>query len=472
MSCFVAMIMAKHFSVTKMKKICLIVLITLLPSIALAQKHLIFLDGELGWYYSMPPYLAAHHAEVEQLPFSGFVVVGNVYTSYVMSADSNSNDVTYQRVWEEVKSLQNLFTKKTENFLRINIDFPGDFWDDAIWQKTTNNFAAVAKAAKNLGFKGILFDDEPYTSNQHRHSLYMSNFKFPKRDDVQSQCDANLDVPCDAYALWERKESIENRGDWVDYSCFVNGQDLTDSEECSYRNPVHSFKEHMDKVASRFQEIMEAMEAEFPAITVLVLHGPATAHAKTNVDGHYIKPNSIFETNEYKGAMFLGLKQGLNGDARLHDMGEFYQYTTRQQFRNAYQWRKYDIVSDQYNQDLDDTYRWVVPANDRPTWSRDVNIGFMVSDYGRYHDMPEYNTQNLCHPADVQSRLTKALQTADEYVIFYSDSSLSTCENNLGWADVETPVPAPWLTMMQNVYNSLQFPWPMFYPALRQGKNQ
>ena len=463
-SCGAAPVMTQQFSITKMKNIYLIVLIILLPSVAAAGKHLIFLDGETGWYYSMPPYLAAHHAEVEQLPFSGFVVVGNVYTSYVMSADNHNNNVTYQRVWDEVKSLQNLFTKKTENFLRINIDFPGDFWDDAVWQKTTNNFAAVAKAAKNLGFKGILFDDEPYTSDQHRHSLYMSNFKFPRKGDVQAHPEN--------YEPWEIKESQENRGDWIDYSCCVNGQELTDSEECSYRNPAHTFKEHMDKVASRFKEIMEAMEAEFPAITLLVLHGPATAHAKTNIAGHYIKPNSVYETNEYKGAMFSGLKQGLHGAARLHDMGEFYQYTTWQHFRNAYQWRKYDIASDQYNQDLDDSYRWVVPTNDRPTWSRDVNIGFMVSDYDRRHDMPEYNTQNLCRPADVQARLTKALQTADEYVIFYSDSNLSACEDNLRWADVETPVPTPWLTMMQNVYNSLQFPWPIFYPALRQGKDQ
>jgi len=446
-----------------MNKIYLIVLIILLPAAATAQKHLIFLDGELGWYYSMPPYLAAHHAEIEQLPFSGFVVVGNSYTSYVMSADPDSNNVTYQRVWNEVKSLKDLYTRKTENFLRINIDFPGDFWDDAVWLKTTNNFAAVAKAAKNLGVKGILFDDEAYTSDQHLQTLYMSNFKFPKKAAVQAHPEN--------YALWERKESTENRGDWVDYSCTVNGQELTESEECSYRNPAHTFKEHMDKVASRFKAIMEAMEAEFPSITVLVLHGPATAHAKTNIAGHSIKPNSVFETNEYKGAMFLGFKQGLNSAAGLHDMGEFYQYTTRQQFQDAYQWRKYDIVSDQYNQDLDNTYRWVVPDNDRSSWSRDVNIGFMVSDYGRSHSQSEYDTQGLCHPADVRSRLTNALQTSDEYVIFYSDSSLSSCEDNMRWADIATPVPAIWLTMMRGAYNCLHFPWPMVYPALRQKHN-
>jgi len=415
---------------------------------AMAQKQLLFLDGFLGWAYSMPPYLTAHHVEVEELPFSGFVVSGNVYTSYAMSADPNSNNVTYSRVWNEVKSLKDVYKKKTHNFLRINLDFPGDFWDDAVWQKTADNFAAVAEAAKNIGFKGILFDDEAYAGGQHVHARYMSNFKFPKKQDVQ-------DHP-ENYADWEISESQENRGDWVDYECRINGQTEVNSENCSYRNPTHTFKEHMDKVAARFKAIMQAMESKYPEITVLVLHGPATAHAQTNIAGHYIKPNSVFETDEYKGAMFLGFKQGLNGTAHLHDMGEFYQYNTTLHFQNAYQWRKYDIVSNQYNQGLDDGYRWMVPVNDRATWSNDVKVGFMVSDYGLGHDIAEYNLENLCHPADVESRLTKALDRSDEYVIFYSDSSLSDCENDIRWADISEPVAPDWLNMMQGVYNGTQ----------------
>lgn len=430
-----------------MKNILAVFLICFCVTPALAKKNLIFIDGYLGWYYSMPPYLSAHHAEIEQLPFSGFAVLGNVYTSYVMSADPNSNDVTYERVWNEVKSLQNLFQDKT-NFLRINLDFPGDFWDDAVWQKTSSNFAAVARAAKNLGFKGIVFDDEAYAGGQHQLAHYMSNFKFPKRLDVTNNPEK--------YAQWERDESRKNRGDWVDYTCRIDGVMEENSDRCSYRNPAHSFKEHMDKVAARFKEIMEAMEVEFPDITVLVFHGPATAHAKTNIAGHYIKPNSVFEQNEYKGAMFLGFKQGLNGQAALHDMGEFYQYHTDQQFQDAYQWRKYDIVSDQYNQDLDPSYRWVVPQPDRGSWSHDVQVGFMVSDYGLSHDLPEYNISGQCHPEEVKTRLTKALARSDAYVIFYSDSDLSSCDNDIRWADVDAPVPDRWFSMMQDVYASLQ----------------
>ena len=228
-----------------MKIIILLSTILLYSVPAIAQKQLLFLDGYLGWAYSMPPYLTANHVEVEKLPFSGFVVSGNVYTSYAMSADPNSNNVIYSRVWNEVKSLKDVYKKKTHNFLRINLDFPGDFWDDAVWQKTADNFAAVAEAAKNIGFKGILFDDEAYAGGQHVHARYMSNFKFPKKQDVQ-------DHP-ENYADWEISESQENRGDWVDYECRINGQTEVNSENCSYRNPTHTFKEHMDKVAARFK---------------------------------------------------------------------------------------------------------------------------------------------------------------------------------------------------------------------------
>ncbi len=430
-----------------MKNLLAIILLCFCATPALAQKHLIFVDGYLGWHYSMPAYLSAHHTEVEQLPFSGFAVLGNVYTSYVMSADPSNNNVTYERVWDEVKSLQNLLQDKT-NFLRINLDFPGDFWNDAVWQRTSSNFAAVARAAKNLGFKGIIFDDEAYAGGKHKLAHYMSNFRFPKKADVTAHPDN--------YADWEINESRENRGDWIDYKCKIDRVMEENSDRCSYRNPDHSFKEHMDKVTARFKAIMEAMEAEFPDITVLVFHGPATAHAKTNIDGHYIKPNSIYETNEYKGAMFLGFKQGLNGQASLHDMGEFYQYHTELQFQNSYQWRKQGIVSDQYNQGLDDSYRWVVPTADRGSWNRDVRIGFMVSDYGLSNDHPEYNTSGQCHPAEVKSRLTKALARSDNYVIFYSDSDLSSCEDDIRWADVGSPVPDRWLDMMQDVYTNLQ----------------
>lgn len=428
-------------------------IMSLLPTSALAEKHLIFLDGYLGWTYSLPPYLAANHEQLEQLPYSGFSVVGNVFTSYVMSADPNSNRVTYERVWNEVSVLKDVYKIKTDNFLRINLDYPGDFWDDAVWNRTTENFAAVAKAAKNLGFKGILFDDEAYASGQHTKSLLMSNFKFPKVQDVN-------DNP-DNYAAWEKR--VTARDTYFDYNCSINVDgvwtDLVNSEDCSYRNNNHSFKEHMDKLALRFKGIMEAMQNEFPDITLLVLHGAATAHAKTNINGHFIKPNSVFETNEFKGAMFLGFKAGLNETAKLHDMGEFYRYQTDQHFQQAYQWRKHDIVSDAFNQDLDEESRWVVPQDQRTTWSQDVNVGFMVSDYGLAHEIAEYNTLNACQPADAVSRLTKALEYSDEYVIYYSSSALSECDrdNPVRWLDVANPVAARWLAPITSVYDPIRF---------------
>lgn len=421
----------------------------LFSSPVIAQKKLIFLDGYLGWYFSLPPYLKEHSATLEKLPFSGFSVVGNVFTSYVMSADPNSNNVSYERVWNEVGGLQDVFKIKTDNFLRINIDFPGDFWDDAVWQKTSNNFAAVAKAANKLGFKGILFDDEPYTSNQHEQSKQMSNFKFPKRADVMANPEN--------YAQWEIDESEVNRGNWIDYSCRINGQNVENSEDCAYRNPAYSFTQHMDKVASRFEDIMRAMQAEFPEIALLVLHGPATGHPNTNIHNHYIKPNGIFQTNEYKGAMFLGFKAGLAGAAQLHDLGEFYSYSTDEHFQNAYQWRKYDIASLEYNQNINSSYHWTIPENHRSSWSQDVGVGFMISDFDQAEfGRGGYNTQGLCTPAEVESRFMKAFETTDEYVMFYSDSSLSSCETDIRWMDASQTVEPVWRNMVQRVYDSIQ----------------
>lgn len=425
---------------------------SLFSASAMAQKHLIFLDGYLGWHYSLPQYLEEHHAALEKLPFSGFSVVGNVYTSYVMSADPNRNNVSYERVWNEVGLLQGVFNIKKDNFLRINLDFPGNFWDDAVWQKTTHNFAAVAKAAKNLAFKGILFDDEAYPGGQHVLANYMSNFKFPKRSDVNANPDN--------YEQWERDESETNRGDRIDYSCRINGASEENSERCAYRNPDHSFIEHMDKLASRFKDIMEAMEAEFPAITLLVLHGPATTHANSNTPNHYIKPNGIFETNEYKGAMFVGLKMGLTGNAELHDLGEFYSYSTDKHFDDAYQWRKHDIASDAFNDNLDSSYRWVVPEIERDSWSSEVGVGFMVSDFDQDSFVPrgDYDTRGLCTPANVESRFMKALDKADGYVVFYSDSSLASCGLDNRWMDTSSPVEPAWLNMAKRVFNSILAP--------------
>ncbi len=425
---------------------------SIFSSSVFAEKHLVFLDGYLGWEYSMPEYLKNNHNAIENLPFSGRSVVGNSYTSYVMSADPNVNKVTYQRVWNEVGILKDVFKKKKDNFLRINVDFPGDFWNDAAWTRTTKNFANVAKAAKNIGFKGILFDDEVYTSAQHLKAYYMSNFKFPRPQQV-------IDNPAN-YAEWQRKGSQDARGPtpWMDYNCTINRKKYVNSENCAYSNPNHTFKEHMEKLASRFKGIMEAMQVQFPDITILVLHGPATAHPKTNIQGHMIKPNSLYQAEEYKGAMFVGFKEGLNNQASLHDLGEFYEYTTDSHFENAYQWRKFDIASEQYNADVDDTYQWKIPANQRASWSDDVDVGFMISDYDHTPTRGGYNTQGLCTPADVESRLTKALARTDDYVIFYPDSSISNCDDDIRWADVSRPVDARWLNMMNRVYDTIHTP--------------
>ncbi len=430
-----------------MKKIKRLILglgvISILSTSVYAEKHLVLLDGYSRWLYSMPNYLKKHPKAVKNLPFSGRVVFGNSFTDKVMMMkdpnDPNAHIVTYAKVMHNndrddggVGQLEGHFKNK-DNFLRINVNFPGDFWDDTIWNRVTRNFANVAHAAEAIGFKGILFDDEAYGPIRRN----MSNFKFPDP--------ALVEENPGNYAQWEIMGSRASKG-------------LDDKN--SYRNPRYTFKQHMDKVASRFEAIMKAMEVEFPNITVLVTHGPAPAHPKTR--DHNIITDTLYQTNEYKGALFLGFKQGLNGQASLHDLGEFYRYTKNSDFRNAYQWRKFDIASKQFNdpRDVDDSYQWVIPVNQRASWNDKVNIGFMVSDYALPLVKGGYSTRGRCMPEHVEARLTKALKYSDDYVVFYTDSGskerpLDHCGYKIPWADVSKQVNDYWLRMVTRVYNSI-----------------
>ena len=134
------------------------------------EKHLILAEGN-SWFPHMAENLINNHETISKLPFSGFILVGNSFTNLVMKENQT---ITYKQVWNELKGLKGLYKNQPHNFLQINIDFPGDFWDDERWRQVSQNFAVVAQVAKDLGFKGIVFDDEPYSMNAKK----MVNFKF------------------------------------------------------------------------------------------------------------------------------------------------------------------------------------------------------------------------------------------------------------------------------------------------------
>ncbi len=394
-----------------------LLILLLLSSLTFSkEKHLILAEGN-GWFPHMAENLIENHATISKLPFCGFVVVGNSFTDLVMKRDQKLN---YNKVWQELKGLKGLYRDKKHMFLQINIHFPGDFWDNRGWDRVAKNFAIVAKVAKELGFKGIVFDDEPYSLDAKK----MVNFKFPSKKEVKKNPKK--------YSEWQ-KRGIQPK--WVD--------------EHAYANPKHSFIEHMTQVSLQFKKIMKEMINAYPNITTLVYLGPSLSHENSNSNYPIVIDMGLPRENEYHGAIFLGLKQGLQGEASLHDMGESYRYRKNRHFGYAYQWRKYDIASDKYNESLDPQIHWVIPKEERNDWSKKVQVGFMVYNKGQKSSYNEFTTLHKSTLKDIEETLYKALKYSDEYVIFYPEEQDWLLPNQ------KYPLPNSWMKMMQRVHNKL-----------------
>jgi hypothetical protein len=386
----------------------ILTLICLGISPLLAQKkHLILAEGNY-WKPMMADNFIQNHKRINTLPFSGFVMVGNTYTNISMKKGVN---LDYKIVWNEVKGVKNLYPNK-HNFMQINMDFPGDFWDDNIWENVSKNFAVVAKVAKDLNFKGIVFDDEPYTINAHK----MNNFKFPNRDEIKEDS-----------KKWEIKGC---EASWVDKK--------------AYRNPLYTFQEHMQKVTQRFKDIMQGMTKVYPDLTLLVYNGPSFAHTNSNKLNTLVTDVGLPREHEYKGAIFVGFKQGLTEHAQLHDMGESYKYRTDKHFQQAYQWRKYDIAKDSSNR-LNPSYQWIIPKEQRASWSKEVQVGFMVFNKGQESNYKEYDTRNTSNIHNIKATLQKALKYSDKYVIYYSQDQDWLLPNQ------QHPLKKRWMKMMKEL---------------------
>lgn len=399
-----------------MKKIFFLTFLLITPLIS-NEKHLILAEAN-GWFPHMARNLVPNHERISKLPFSGFIMVGNRYTNLVMEKDRK---LTYDYVWNEVKEMKGLYKKQTHNFLQVNILSAGDFWDDTAWEQVSENFAIVAKVAKDLGFKGIVFDDEAYNPAAKK----MLNFKFPSIAEVKKNPKQ--------YTSWEKKGA---QLPWVDNN--------------AYRNPKYTFKEHVEKITSHFKSIMSSMIKEYPSLTVLVYLGPSLSHENSNKKHPVVVDLGKARNHEFHGAIFLGLKQGLNTKASLHDMGESYKYRENKHFKNAYQWRKHDIAKDQFNDKLDEKHQWIVPKSERDTWSDEVNIGFMVSNRGQKSTVTGFTTLNQSSRKEIGETIKKALKFSDKYVIYYAT------EQDWLYPKQKYPLDNAWMKMMKEIYNDIR----------------
>ena len=379
-----------------------------------ANKQLI-LHQKGHWLPSMAGNFASRAAYINTLPFSGFTMVGNTYTDRIM--ESNTTLLPYTYIWNEVKDVKDLYPTKS-NFLTVHMHYPGDFWDDGIWSNVIQNFKTLAKVAKNLGYRGIVYDDEAYDVESHK----MINYK--------------------------------HNNNWYDVD--------------AYKNPNYTFAQHSAKITERFKQIMQAMVSEYPAIDVLYYHSPAEGHIEANdgINGHpVIVDVGLEREHEWAGAMFTGFKKGLSHQATLHDMGEDYKLRTQSHFDDAYTWRKYTIATDATNNIVDATQHWILPQEERASWAKEINVDFMVSNEPLNSSYGEFNTTNKVELTDMKTTLERALDKSDKYVTFYSASSSDNQRGkvSLDWLNDPSTraddgsaysLDPEWKSMVEEIYTS------------------
>src|SRR6185295_917790 len=184
------------------------------PAAQTAPRSSLLYCGWFGNTTPTPAFVAANKAFLETQPFNGLVVYlrndaagFNASTKTTTTTPLSASDLATL-----LAPLRNTtFTTLRENFGLIQGTTPPDFFDD--WTIPVANFAAVARALKDAGLKGIVFDNEQYFSPWGN---FPSGCKYVARTLAEYQAQARL----------------------------------------------------------RGRQVMEAMIAQFPEIAVITLHGP------------------------------------------------------------------------------------------------------------------------------------------------------------------------------------------------------
>ena len=281
-----------------LRSICTLVLlaILLIPSgglqaasptqAASGPPYLILLQGYVSGslYNPKPDNIAANIGIFESLPFDGMTIEMTSANATMQGAP-----ISYQTYYDELSPVRGKFTKFTQNFVLVKSQKPGDLFDNAAWNTTAQNFANLARAAKDVGLKGIMFDNEEYFAAKWTN--------FPE-----------------------------------DYGAA----------------PSHTYSEYRTKARQRGTQVMQAIVAQYPNITMFgSLHGPYESEPLTPSVTMGIVGSAEFR--ELSGPFFAGLAQGMGAQATLIDGGETYDYRTPSQFSASYRWRKFDIASSATN---------------------------------------------------------------------------------------------------------------------------
>ena len=234
------------------------------------------LNAQQADFRSRPEYIRDHFAHVETLPFDGLV-----FTTESGAVLMNGAPRSYGEIAADFAPVRGLeFARLKHNLTWINVDRPADFFGD--WSATIENFRHFARALREAGVAGILFDNEEY-----RRRL----FNYP--------------------------------------------------DDCS--QPERSLGEYQEQARLRGRELMQAMTDEFPGMVCLVVHGPYSSFDATPFAVHRNQTDA--ETEELRGPFSIGLMEGMDSLSRFVDGGAVYAYRSAEDFQLSYDFRKSTLGS-------------------------------------------------------------------------------------------------------------------------------
>ena len=127
------------------------------PSPTRATKKIIHWQAGAGGHGTLPSHILANLAWIDSLPFDGLVFYNDA--SYTLLAPGNvANYSNLYNTW--FAPIKGKLKNVTHNYQTVFCRRSADVFDD--WTQVIANWTAMAQAARDGAFEGLLFDNECY----------------------------------------------------------------------------------------------------------------------------------------------------------------------------------------------------------------------------------------------------------------------------------------------------------------------
>src|SRR5262245_38970840 len=313
-------------------------------------------------------YVRASIRQMEKRPYDGIVIAvsksrqpqhrGNDSIGFRTFSRERFDVADYQHAIHDLRATK--FEKFTDNFIQVEA-MPGDvdFFDDAGWQTIAHNFATMAHIARQGACKGIEFDPEEYGPPTWTYTRF--------------------------------------------------------SEQA---RSAHSEDDYIAQAKLRGQQVMRAINAEFPDIRILCLFGPSFTYYHLTADSHSYRLLAPF----IEGMCTVATP----GTQVIDGFEQSYPYRAKVSFEEA---RKVQLAT----RDI---------FTDKTAFDRVMRVGFglwMDNNSGKIGWHPAEPEKNHFQPDTWQSAVHFALSYSDEYVwTWHERFDVWTGENvNSAYLDVQ-----------------------------------